>query len=463
MINVKNPSSPPVTVNEKANLGKQIVLSHCGVIGAAGKMGRGIALILLIQMACNEAKSNSRLGTGKFRLVLIDNDTKQLDTLKGYLRTHLLRFAEKNINKLRLFFAENSSLVSNKEMIDHFVNGACDMIYLSSSIEEARNLPYIFEAIVEDKEIKCQIFQKIDSLCDQPTYYFSNTSSIPISALNEQANLNGRIIGFHFYNPPAVQKLVEIIPLKDGDPNLYKTALTIASQLEKTVVISKDVAGFIGNGHFIREIAVATQMTLKLAQSYPLPQAIYMINRVTGDFLLRPMGIFQLLDYVGLDVAQKIGKIMNFYQVIPDKDNSLIDLLVADGHPGGQFPDGKQKDGFFSYTKHTITGIYVPKEKHYDDISSSSWQQQGDEALGKIPDAFITWSKLSRMPNAQQQINDYLLELASSKSLGCNLANEFLEKSHEIVKKLVDDKIASSLSDVETILKQGFYHLYAPI
>jgi len=61
----------------------------------------------------------------------------------------------------------------------------------------------VFEAIIENEDIKLGIYRKLKELCPPHTFFFTNTSSIPIRVLDGEADLGGRIIGFHFYNPPA--------------------------------------------------------------------------------------------------------------------------------------------------------------------------------------------------------------------------------------------------------------------
>ncbi|MBA2728498.1 MAG: 3-hydroxyacyl-CoA dehydrogenase family protein [Parachlamydiaceae bacterium] len=432
----------------------------CAVIGAAGKMGRGIALILLLEMAVAEVKETAGIGKNEYRLVLIDINREALDNLKDYLKTHLLKYAEKQINRLREYYQSNALLVSNKEIIDDFLARGMGIVHCTTSLHETAEIPVIFEAVVEDINAKCELYKKIASTHKSTPFILTNTSSIPISVLNAKANLQGRIIGFHLYNPPAVQKLLEIIPLKGGDPDLYALALEVGQALGKRIVVSKDVAGFIGNGHFMREIAYACSLVKELSKSYTLAESIYMVNRVTGDFLLRPMGIFQLIDYVGLDVIQNVGAIMN--ENISEKtyENDLLHPLLAAGRKGGQHPDGTQKDGFFSYQGKAITGIYDSSHSNYIDLSKNQWQKKCDEILGNFPEGNIPWSTLSRDANHKQKIEDYLKNLSNCNSTGCNLGNDFLRKSQSIVNQLVDSHVAASKEDVETVLKNGFFHLY---
>jgi hypothetical protein len=119
-------------------------------------------------------------------------------------------------------------------------------------------------------------------------WFLTNTSSIPIGELDEKAGLEGNVIGFHFYNPPAIQKLMEIIPPKTVNPELAEFANQLAKNLKKVIVLSNDVAGFIGNGFFMRDILYAVQETRKLAEKMPLTEAIYALDKVSRDYLIRP-------------------------------------------------------------------------------------------------------------------------------------------------------------------------------
>jgi 3-hydroxyacyl-CoA dehydrogenase len=347
--------------------------SHIAVIGAAGKMGSGISLLLLQEMAKKEMAEHGKAESTVHRLTLIDSNMTAISGLHTYLRSQMLKYAEKNINILRKGYTNDPHLVSNEEMIQAYVDGAMKLVNSGTELEEARGAHLLFEAIVENVEAKCAVYQNFASIAAQPFYVFTNTSSIPISVLNTKAHLQNRIIGFHFYNPPAIQKLVELIPLATGEPAFTEWAEGFAKCLNKIVVKSKDVAGFIGNGYFLREVVFACAKVRELSVVYSLSEAIYIINSVTQDFLLRPMGIFQLLDYVGLDVAQKIGNIMNTY--LPDGvyDSDLVDVLLKEGIAGGQHADGSQKNGFFHYTNGKPDGVYLVAEKRYLLFDEGEW------------------------------------------------------------------------------------------
>lgn len=433
-------------------------LKQTAVIGAAGKMGRGISLLLLKEVALLKAKNQEN-----YQLLLIDSHTEGLQSLRPYLRTHLTRLAEKEINLLRQYFAQRQDLISNQEIINTFVEESLNLVQTSQHVSDARNCHLVFEAVIEDLQVKTQLFHQLVDGNTHPVYLFTNTSSIPIHVLNESGDLHERIIGFHFYNPPAVQKLIELIPLEKQNPQLFLWAQELAARMNKLVIPSKDIAGFIGNGFFIREALFATAKAEVLSTSHPMPLAIYLVNQVTEEFLIRPMGIFQLLDFVGLDVAAKIGNIMNAYLSQTCFTNNLIDQMLLQGISGGQRSDGSQKNGFFSYENGTIKGIYSLEKKEYIQFDKTDWDHQVKMLLGSLPLPHYSWRSLTKDKEAPEKLKVYLNNLEQQHSLGAKIAGEFLDKDREITQKLVNDGVAASAEDVGAVLRHGFYHLYSSL
>lgn len=432
-------------------------LKNVAIIGASGKMGRGIALLLLQEMALIREGSG-----GAVHLHLIDANREGLDSLKPYLKTHLTKFAEKRISFLRTLYSGDPSLISNEEMIDRFVNRALECVNCASCLEAAQGSALVFEAIDETVEVKAALFSKLAKICGSETFFLSNTSSIPISLLNERADLKNKIIGCHFYNPPPVQKLLEIIAPKGVDPCLKKIADALGERLKKTIVYSSDTAGFIGNGHCIPEALYAFKKTRELAKELPLHQAIYLLNYITETYLIRPMGIFQLIDYVGIDVCKKITIIMQTYLVDGTLQDPLLDQVLSLGMRGGQHPDGSQKEGFYSYKGKAIEGYYDFEKKEYSSFCEGDWREETRALLGPLPEGHAPWKALVKDPEKEQKLACYFAHLLKGNSYGEFLAKEYLFQSIAIAKKLVDDGVAESLGEVSRVLKTGFYHLYGP-
>lgn len=431
-------------------------MKQVAVIGAAGKMGSGIALLLLQEMAREEAESIGQVGSGSHSLHLIDAREEALIGLRQYLRNQMRRYAEKQINTLRGYYAENPHLVSNAEIIEAFVDGAIDTIRLGSDPIEVKGSSLVFEAIIEDVAAKTALFSALHR-ANPDALLFTNTSSIPIHVLDKEAELNHQIIGFHFYNPPPVQKLLEIITTEDTPEELETLAIDTAQRLHKHVIHANDVAGFIGNGHLIRELVFALQKLKDLQKGSSWQEALCFINDATQVLLLRPMGIFQLADYVGLDVCQQIMQIMTAY--LPASfESSLIDAMVASGVIGGQHPDGSQRDGFFQYSDHTITGVYDPETKDYRSLKHSP-----EERMAPLPEEWISWKRLHKEVNRQEKVEKYFKAFFASKTEYAQFAQEYLAHSRQIVEDLVSEHVAHSIADVEVVLKKGFYHLYGPV
>ncbi len=311
-------------------------LENVAVLGAAGKMGSGIALLLAQEMAKQKLKPENKDRT--YVLHLIDVSESALTGLLGYLRAQLTKAAEKSTVQLRDIYADRDDLVENYDVIAAFVEESLSVIRPSTTLETVKGARLIFEAIIEDKGIKFDVLRKVDALCGPETYYLTNTSSIPIGVLDEGAGLGGRIIGYHFYNPPAVQRLLELITTKSTRPELVEMGGAIAKRLRKKVFPANDIAGFIGNGHFMRDILHATSEVARLMseESMTEVEAIYVVNTVSQDLLIRPMGIFQLIDYVGVDVCRFIMNVMTEHIDGETLRDDLLDRMAAGGVIGGQ-------------------------------------------------------------------------------------------------------------------------------
>ena len=191
------------------------------VLGAGGKMGSGISWVALKAMADLDAGGNGVPGSGNFDLVLIDarpDAAAAFKRLREYLRGQLQKSAEKAIGKLRMWAKDRADLIENGEIIAAYVDGAMSLVRCESDPDAAKSARLVFEAVFEDLGLKCDLYARLKALCPPDTVFLTNTSSIPISLLDQSAGLDGRILGFHFYNPPAVQKLVEMVSAPSTRP-----------------------------------------------------------------------------------------------------------------------------------------------------------------------------------------------------------------------------------------------------
>lgn len=434
-------------------------LENVTVLGAAGKMGSGILLLTALEMADLSLKSENK--DKHFILYAMDISQKGLSGLMKYIRGQVVKAAEKKTVALRKIYSYRKDLIDNSEIIDQYVNDVMAVIRPVSTIESAYESTIIFEAASEDPQLKINMFSHINQNNKNKPWFFTNTSSIPIGYLDKEANLEGRILGVHFYNPPAVQKLVEVIKTEKTNPELPEFVTQFIKNLRKIEVPSHDFAGFIGNGHFMRDALHGMNEATKLAENMRFPEAVYIINKVSQDMLIRPMGIFQLIDYVGIDVCQYIMKVMKPHVTDEDIHSPLLDKFMELDVKGGQNSDGSQKNGFLKYEKGKVTGVFNPDTKEYINIeelasSCNSW-------LGNMPTSIKPWKAVVGNPNKEDMFKQYFNELKALNTPGAELAKTYVKKSKAIGLKLVSDNVAYAEKDVNTVLLTGFFHAYGPI
>ena len=436
-------------------------LQNVAIIGAAGKMGSGISLLLAQEMARLKNKPENK--DKNYRLYLIDINLDHLAGLQQYLRAQLVKAGEKACVMLREMYKDRQDLVENQDCINQYVEDALSFIRTGTDLSIVKDSRVIFEAILEKKDLKVDLLKKIDNFCGKDTLYLTNTSSIPINILNKEANLNGRIIGFHFYNPPAVQKLAELISTDSTIQELKDFSLELAKRLSKKIVPSNDIAGFVGNGHFLRDGLYGLREAKKLAKDYTLAGGLYIINKISQDLLIRPMGIFQLIDYVGVDVFQSISETVGGYIPSEDLKDDLLKKMYDKKVLGGQRSDGSQKDGFLKYDRNRPVGIYDIDKGEYKLFDPQGWSGELDKKLGEYPAGFYAWRNLVADPKKADKLKTFFQNLKSSNTLGAKLALAYLKTSKEIGERLVKSGVAKTPEDVNNVLLNGFYHLYGPI
>jgi enoyl-CoA hydratase/3-hydroxyacyl-CoA dehydrogenase len=158
----------------------------------------------------------------------------------------------------------------------------------------------LIEAVPEDMNVKKKVYAEVDSVADSKMLYASNTSTLPITEMAALTNRPDRFIGLHFFNPPQLMPLVEVIPGGRTNDSMVAMAMEFVKKVGKQPVLcKKDVAGFIVNRVFIPLVheAVYCQERDNVLMST--------IDSAVKFKMSFPMGIFELADYTGLDVIHK--------------------------------------------------------------------------------------------------------------------------------------------------------------
>jgi len=449
-------------INEQHNINNMDYnerIQNVTVLGAAGKMGSGILLLMALEMADRKLMPENK--NRNFVLNAMDVTSEALSGLMKYIRSQVLKAAEKKMVALRKMYHERRDLIDNSEIIDEYINDVMNIVRPGTRIEAAYESTLVFEAVSENAALKAKLFSQIDQNNPNKPWFFTNTSSVPISSLNEKSGIEGRVLGFHFYNPPAVQKLVELITIKENPSGMREFAMELAKNLRKIIVPSNDIAGFVGNGHFMRDSLFSIKQAEKLASEMPLHEAIYTVNKVSQDFLMRPMGIFQLIDYVGVDVVRFIMNVMDPYMSNENLHSDLLDKLFDLGIKGGQYADGSQKDGILKYEKGRPVSVYSLEKKEY--VPFDAFAANRDAWLGEIPKEVIPWKAIIKLADRDSAAMAAFSRLKAMNTRGAELAIAHARRSKEIGLQLVNSGVAHSAQDVNTVLATGFFHAYGPV
>lgn len=221
-------------------------------------------------------------------------------------------------------------------------NDITQRIRFTDRLEELSGCDLVVEAVVEDLDVKTEIFAALDKIVRPDALISSNTSSLPIMQLAAATDRPERVIGLHFFNPAPVMPLVEIIPCELSSDETVSRAREFASdQLGKTTITAKDRAGFVVNALLIPYLLAAIRMAdAGLASAADIDKAM-----VGG--CNHPMGPLALTDLIGLDTTVAVAESM--YAETKEQLYAPPALLLRKVEAGEL--GRKSGRGFFAYSK----------------------------------------------------------------------------------------------------------------
>ena len=210
----------------------------------------------------------------------------------------------------------------------------------TTKLEDLADCDLIIEAVVENLELKNEMWRTLDGVCGPDTIFASNTSSLTIADMAAATNRPERMVGLHFFNPVPVMKLVEVVKTIATDPAVFRTAFDFAKSLGKEPITCKDNSGFVVNLLLVPYMMDAIRA---------LEQGVASIEDIDKGMRLGtgyPMGPFTLCDFVGNDTLDKIGDIMFAeYKEKRYASPPLLKRMISLGYFGR-----KTGKGFYDYS-----------------------------------------------------------------------------------------------------------------
>lgn len=234
--------------------------------------------------------------------------------------------------------------VSRGKMSAADADAAIARITATATVEEAvGDATFVIEAVLEDIDIKKDLFRQLDRLTKQDAILATNTSSLSVSQIASATSNPGRVVGMHFFNPVHIMKLVEIIAHPDADSDAVARTRALAEEFGKQPIVIRDTPGFASSR---LGVVLGLEAMRMVEQDVASPEDI---DKAMALGYGHPMGPLKVSDLVGLDIRLAIADYL--HSQLADAQYEAPDILrrkVESGELGKKV--GK---GFYDWPKET--------------------------------------------------------------------------------------------------------------
>ena len=295
-----------------------------------------------------EIKNITVLGSG-----IMGHGIAQVSAMAGYnviLRDIEQQFLDKAMEKIKWSL---DKLVSKEKISESQRDEIFSRIKPIVDLKDAvHDCDLVIEAVPEIMDLKKKVYAELDEVADERIIFASNTSTLPITEIANTISRPKKFIGIHFFNPPQLMKLVEVIPGQETSDEITNLTINFVKSVNKVpVTCRKDVPGFIVNRLFIPLVHEACYvMERQNIQQTEIDSAV----KFSLGF---PMGIFELADFTGLDVIHKATIEMHVRDKKVILPHPTIEKLFNEKNIGQ-----KSGEGFYKYSDDKYERIPLSEE-----------------------------------------------------------------------------------------------------
>jgi 3-hydroxybutyryl-CoA dehydrogenase len=213
----------------------------------------------------------------------------------------------------------------------------------TTKVADLKDVDFAIEAVLEDLELKKQVFQEMDNLTRPEVILATNTSSMSITEIGAATKRSDKVVGMHFFNPVPMMKLVEVIKGMDTSDETVAVTRELSEKLGKMpVIVKKDVPGFIVNRLMIIQVMEAIRLYEEGIAS------IEDIDTSVKGGLNHPMGPFELMDLTGLDINYHVNEY--FHRELNQELKHVTPITLKNMIRAGKL-GRKTKEGWYKYDK----------------------------------------------------------------------------------------------------------------
>jgi 3-hydroxybutyryl-CoA dehydrogenase len=260
---------------------------------------------------------------------------------------------ERGLNLVRL---NQETLIKNGVLTEETAKSAMERLKITYKIGDLADVDFISESVAENMSIKQEIFTNADKICRKDCIFTSNTSGLSITTIASSVSNPERFVGMHWWNPPHIMPLVEVIKGDKSSEEICMIVIDICKNLgRKPVFVKKDVPGFIGNRI---QLALQREVLNILEQGIADPEDIDAVMKYGPGARWALYGPCEIADLAGLDIMASVADYL-----FKDLSNAQdVPKILADKIVKKEF-GAKTGKGFYQYTKDSLEKILKSRDR----------------------------------------------------------------------------------------------------